>query len=430
VKAYSTTAFGHLTSPKQAISSELLDAELPTIEQVKTLATWSQQMLDLFDVTFEEATERNEHGGKDFDRSSALMRMAYYGAEMGWTDPQILTVLVDLDDRWMKYVGRRDREQKYLVPYINKARQKHGYSGSADDLSMLEFLKTQKTETGDPAKLVWDFDEFVNAEFHIDWLLEDLFAVGGFGLLVAHPGIGKTTLGIQMGAHLALGYDHFLRWKAVGGPKKVLFLSLEMGKPPLHHFLSTIKGNYDDPRALGRNFKVFPHGNALPLDGEAGQKFLGELLDQYLPDVLIIDSLQKISSKELTDEQAVKDLIHYLGVIRKKYNTSVLVIHHNRKKANDAQKKSVELSDVYGSTYITTDADFVMNLHKLDANQVEVTMLKSRLGPEPEPFAIRRTQHLSFESDLDDLYQRTSTKTQTTERTAPDVHDTRSAFGI
>ena len=429
MKAYSTTAFGHLTSPKEAISAELLEAELPTIEQVKTLATWSQQMLDLYAVTFEEATERNEHGGKDFDRSSALMRMAYFGAEMGWTDQQLLTVLIDLDDRWMKYSGRRDREQKYLVPYINRARQKHGYSGSIEDMLMTDLLKQQDVETGDPAKLVWDFDEFVQAEFHIDWLLEDLFAVGGFGLIVAHPGVGKTTLAIQMGAHLALGYDHFMRWKNPGSAKKVLFLSLEMGKPPLHHFLSTIKENYDDHRALGRNFKVFPHGNPLPLDGEAGQKFLGELLDQYQPDVLIVDSLQKISSKELTDEQAVKNLIHYLGVIRKKYSMGVIVIHHNRKKPNDAQKKSVELSDVYGSTYITTDVDFVMNLRSEPGSDVvDVAMLKSRLGPTPEPFEIRRTKHLSFTSDLDELYGHT--RTHTTERTAPDVNDQRSAFGI
>jgi hypothetical protein len=124
----------------------------------------------------------------------------------------------------------------------------------------------------------------------------------------------------------------------------------------------------------------------------------------------------------------VKNLIHYLGIIRKKYSMAVLVIHHNRKKSNDAQKKQVELSDVYGSTYITTDVDFAMNLHKTGPDQVEVTMLKSRLGPEPEPFTIRRTKHLSFESDLDDLYA--NTRTKTTERTAPDVNDSTSAFGI
>jgi RecA-family ATPase len=257
--------------------------------------------------------------------------------------------------------------------------------------------------------MVWGFEEFVEAEFHIDWMLEDLFAVGGFGLLVAHPGVGKTTLAIQMGAQLALGHKQFLKWDNVGGAKKIMFLSLEMSKAPLNHFLGIIANSYQDRKMLNRNFLVAPFGMPIALDTPEGQQFLSNLLDEYMPDVLIIDSLQKISSKELTDEQAVKNLIHYLSTVRAKYNTSLLVIHHNRKKPNDAQKKSVELSDVYGSTYIATDADFVMNLHATTKDMIAVTMVKNRLGPTPEPFEIHRDKHLTFSTDFDKLHEQFAT---------------------
>jgi KaiC/GvpD/RAD55 family RecA-like ATPase len=383
-----------------------MDEPLPSIDEVKTLAKWTSDMSELFNVTREQAIVTDDDGGKIFDRSSAMARMAYYGAEQGWTDPQILAVLIDVDNRWGKYATRRDREARYLIPLIDRARQKHGYSGSLTDLAMSALLTQQKPVDGAEAtKMVWGFDDFVNEEFHISWMLEDLFAVGGFGLLVAHPGVGKTTLAIQMGAQLALGQDKFLKWNNIGGAKKVLLLSLEMGKPPLNHFLGLISNSYPDKKTLNRNFLVAPFGQPIPLDTEQGQQFLSNLMDEYMPDVLIIDSLQKISSKELTDEQAVKNLIHYLSTVRAKYNTSLLIIHHNRKKPNDAQKKSVELSDVYGSTYIATDADFVINLHATTQENVAVTMIKNRLGPTIEPFEIHRDEYLTFGMDFDKLQQ-------------------------
>ena len=402
LKTYSLSAFGHITSAKELVSTKILEEEIPSLDEVKTLAHWTSEMHELFNKTREEVMAVDAYGSKQFDRSSGMARMAYYGAEQGWTDSQIMAALVDLDDRWGKYTNRRDREARYLVPLINRARQKHGYSGSLTDLALSALLKEQKPVAGEEAaKMVWGFDDFVQAEFKIDWMLEDLFAVGGFGLLVAHPGVGKTTLAIQMGAQLALGQDKFLKWDNKGGSKKILFLSLEMSKAPLNHFLGLIANSYADRQKLNRNFLVAPFGTPIPLDMPEGQQFLSNLMDEYMPDVLIIDSLQKVSSKELTDEQAVKNLIHYLSMVRSKYNTSLLVIHHNRKKPNDAQKKSVELSDVYGSTYISTDADFVMNLHATTTDMVAVTMVKNRLGPTPEPFEIHRDKHLTFSMDFD-----------------------------
>lgn len=403
MRTVSLSQFGHLTSAKELVNSKALDGELPTIEQVLALATWSEEMLTLWDTPVADVD----------DRSSGLMRMAYFGAEQGWTDPQIMTMLKGLDDRWGKYTTRRDREHRYLVPMINRARQKHGYAGSLTDLALgALMLKQTEPEIGED-KLVYGFDEFVNTHFKIDWLLEDLFAVGGFGLLVAHPGVGKTTLAMQMGAYLALGRDAFMRWPNKGGSKKVLFLSLEMGPTSLNHFMTSIIKHYPgEERELGRNFRVSPLGSPVPLDGEQGQAFLNNMMDTEKPDVLIIDSLQKVSSKELTDEQAVKNLIHYLSSLRKKYKTSLLVIHHNRKKPNDQQKKNVELSDVYGSTYITTDADFVMNLHTEAKHTVRVTMVKNRLGEVPDPFDIYRDDTLSFSMEFADLEKQFGRETE------------------
>jgi hypothetical protein len=65
----------------------------------------------------------------------------------------------------------------------------------------------------------------------------------------------------------------------------------------------------------------------------------------------------------------------------------------------------VELSDVYGSTYITTDVDFVVSLKTVDGNLLQVDTLKNRLGPTFEPFSITRNpDDLSFTTDLGNIF--------------------------
>lgn len=405
--AYDLSAFGRLTSAKEVVSTKLIDSELPTIEEVKALATWNQPLLDLFHRDKPDMSLPRE---KRFDRSEGLMRIAYFGAELGWTDPQIMVAIQDADRRWEKYTGRPGREN-ILINFVNKARQKHGYS-KIEEFTFAGMQKAKTVEakpivdTDTSKKLVYGFQDFLDADFPIDWMLEGLLSKAGFGLLVAHPGTGKTTLALQMGISLALGHEKFLRWNNVGGTKKVMFLSFEMSAAPLKLFMSTIAESYEDRQTLNRNFLVMPLGEPVPFDTEAGQAFFNNLLDEYMPDLVIVDSMQKISSKELTDEQSVKSLIHYMSGVRAKYKTAMVVIHHNRKKANDAQKKSVEISDVYGSTYINADADFVMNLHTESQDLLTLTMLKNRLGPTPLPFDIVRGEHMHFTSELESLAAR------------------------
>ena len=254
--------------------------------------------------------------------------------------------------------------------------------------------------------MVYGYQDFVDAEFKIDWILDGLLAQGGFGLITGFPGTGKTQLAIAAGAHLALGEKKFLNWHNNAGSKKVLFLSLEMSAAPLNLFMGTIGKGYDDKNTLNRNFMVAPLGLPIHLDDPEGQVFLDQIMNDHMPDVVIIDSLQKISSKELTDEQAVKNLIHYLSIVRNKYQCAMIMIHHNRKKPNDGQKKGVELSDIYGSTYITTDVDFALSLKVIEGDLLQVDTLKNRLGPTHDPFQITRNPDtLSFTTDMGNLYK-------------------------
>jgi archaellum biogenesis ATPase FlaH len=374
--------------------------DLPALEDVRTLATWTPELLEKF-----SRDDKYFAGPPKKDRSAAMSELAHMGAELGWSDENIATVLYDADDRWGKYKYRRDRDRR-ITDFINRARQKHGYNSLQNiDLTRMIESANQTAPVMGESKLIYGYQDFVDAEFKIEWILQGLLAQGGFGLITGYPGTGKTQFSIALGAHMALGNKKFLTWDNVAGNKKVLFLSLEMSAAPLNLFMGTIGKAYDDKNTLNRNFLVAPFGTPINLDTPEGQVFFDQIMNDHMPDILVIDSLQKISSKELTDEQAVKNLIHYLSTVRAKYSCAMIMIHHNRKKANDGQKKGVELSDVYGSTYITTDVDFVVSLKTVDGNLLQVDTLKNRLGPTFEPFNITRNpDDLSFTTDLGNIF--------------------------
>ena len=397
---YSLEDFAHVPSARKIVSTDLVFGELPSLEDVRTLAKWTSEMADKFnrDASYFAGPPKR-------DRSAAMSELAHLGAELGWGDGQIARILYDADDRWGKYKTRRDRDRR-LTDFVNRARQKHGYNSLDNvDISKMISSANQSTPVMGESKLVWGYQDFVDAEFKIEWVLDGLLAQGGFGLITGYPGTGKTQLSIALGAHMALGEKKFLTWDNVGGSKKVLFLSLEMSAAPLNHFMGTIGKAYPDKNTLNRNFLVAPFGTPINLDTPEGQVFFDQIMNDCMPDILVIDSLQKVSSRELTDEQGVKNLIHYLSTVRSKYSCAMIMIHHNRKKANDGQKKGVELSDVYGSTYITTDVDFVLSLKTIEGNLLQVDILKNRLGPTPDAFQITRNpENLSFTADMGNIF--------------------------
>lgn len=393
MRAYSLADFAAVPSVTDLVKNTLELADLPSIDQVKTLATWPEKLYEIFSAPYTAG----------MDRSARMAEMSYLMAEAGWSDEQMMTALQDVDDRWGKYRGRSDRGSR-LVDLINRARQKYGYAPADEMLTGLLALAASNSGISGEQRDVYGYLDFLESEFHVDWLLEGLFASGGLGLVTGYPGTGKTQLCLQIAHYLALGYDSFLRWQNVDGrPRKVMFLSLEMSANPLHLFLSTIAREYDadSHELLQRNLMIVPTGIPVPLDTKEGQTYLNHLLDEYHPDVLIVDSMQKIISNDLTDEQSVKKLIHYLALVRKKYEVSMLVIHHNRKKSNDGQRKEVELSDVYGSTYLTTDVDFVLSLRRVNSEMLSVDLLKNRLGPTVEAFEIYRNENLNFSLERD-----------------------------
>lgn len=390
--------FNPLGTPEQVISTKLELGEIPRIADVLALGRWSPDFYALFSMGKEDAGKSSPDG-----RSGSLMRLGYYGAESGFSDEQIYAVLDDADSRWEKYTKRTSAyRRKLLLDIIARARAKHGYLTDTENPLAGLIAKAEPGVAPQDQKLVYNFQEFMDLEVHIEWLVEGLLSQTGMGIITGPPGVGKTQLGIQLAHHLALGKEEFLGWRNPSGAKKVLFLSLEMGVVQLKHFMSAIARGYQDVIALSRNLFFAPFGVGIPFDRLEGQALLTSILEEYKPDVVFVDSLQKITSKEMTDELSTKMLMEYLDTVREKYKVAMYMIHHNRKAPADGSRE-IRLEDMYGSQFIAANVDFVLNLRSQMRGVVTVDSLKVRLAEERPAFDIVRDENLMYHMDLEGL---------------------------
>lgn len=397
-RVYDESAFAHLPRPKDVIRESVEVDKLPDIEMVLAQAKWDNELLELFRTSGDDMQHQSR------DRSGALQRLAYEGAEHGWSDEQIMAVLRDADDRWGKYTHRApETRHKILVDLINRARAKVGYDAAGELKGLAEALgvvKKVEDEHSSNDKVLFSVKQLAEMPGVDEWLVEDLLVPRGLGLVTGRPGVGKTQLTFQLAADLAAGRGEFLGHAAPTEPLKVLFLSLEMNKFQLPHIAKPLYSRYPDLKQ--GNLAIYAKGEMLPLDEESGQTYFEALVEKLQPDVVMVDSLSHMARAELTSDTEMKTAFEFLQRARNQYDFALVIIHHHRKKANDAQskKRANDLSDVYGSFYITAAVDFVLDLEERPENAddglLTLSMLKNRYARIPEPVKISRSDTLAF----------------------------------
>lgn len=363
--AHNPTEFAGLPQVREQIKDLIRFGDLPDIDTVLAKYPWDNLHLEIF-------KNEQEHFRTDNDkdpyqgRGSAMVRLAYFGAEIGMSDEALYTVINDVDSRWKKFVGRADRERR-LVEIINKVREKY---------PSRIFTVVQST---DPIQQIYGFMDFLATDIHFNWIIEGLIAENTINFLTATPGVGKTRLAMQLAASLACG-EPFLNWK-VNGAKKVVMFSLEMGHAILKSFAEKLaKENRYDTEKLQNNFILIPTGEPLPMASIEGQTFFKYVLEEVKPDIVIIDAMGSLSYEDISEKTA-KDIMNRLKAMLNEYGVTFYIIHHNRKPNQLAGDKPPTLADFYGNTYGATDAASVIGLWKpAGKSHVELHSLKSRTG--------------------------------------------------
>ena len=210
------------------------------------------------------------------------------------------------------------------------------YSMGAGTIKEAMALMKQRTQAPQVEDLT--FEEVFDSESEaMDWLVPGLLPVGETVLLCALPKVGKSKLAIDLAFSVATGESRFLGQETKQG--KVLLITPDASKQSLKQEL-TKRGfrKQDSP-----NLHIFPRWS---IDQMA---VLEAKLEKFRPDLVVIDSLKKITAgKEISEnsEEFANNIIA-LNDMLSRYRTSGILVHHANK-SNDA----IGVERVRGSTAI------------------------------------------------------------------------------
>lgn len=379
---YPFTEFKTLKPVMQLVSDSIDTNNLPSVERIIAKYAWDESSFEMFmDPQIPE--------GK---RSSALMRLGFFGAEQGMSDLEIYALLDNADSRWGKFTNRTDRRRR-LLDIVNRAKTKYP---SAVEANFSGLLGRSDDRVELDKQYIYGFQDFLDSDVHVEWVINNFLMKEGMGMIASAPGVGKTQYSLQLAIHVATG-EEFLGYEmADPNGQKVVFFSLEMDHISLKHFIETMSVDFTEEKKakLQENLLIVPLGEALPISRPETMKFMHTILDDVKPQGIFFDALSKLNQGKFNPETAVA-LNDFYASVRNRYECFIWVVHHNRK-ANGDNAKPTELEDVYGDVYLTTDMSTVVTLWE-EEGKIEMNVVKLRLSPRPEPVILQRTGTLGFE---------------------------------
>lgn len=211
----------------------------------------------------------------------------------------------------------------------------------------------------------------------------------------ARPGIGKTTIGLDIARHIAVRLS-----------EPALFVSLEMSHTEVMHRLIAAESRVDLHRMQTKDLsdddyvrmaKGVPRiaEGALAIDDtpEASLSHIRSRLRGMARTaparLVVVDYLQLMAgSKTENRQQQVAELSRGLKLIAREFEVPVMVLAQLNRGSEHRQDKRPQMSDLRESGAVEQDADVVLLLHREAANDpeskhagtVEVIVAKQRQG--------------------------------------------------
>lgn len=314
-------------------------------------------------------------GVEQGDRSTSMMALAYYMAENDnpvWNDYEMFAVLLGADEKWGKFKGRKDRNQR-IIDIIVKARQKYPVGTSILSENKIEHI---------------NLTQLLTETKPVEWVIPGMLIEYGAYLLAGNPGTGKTQYTIQMAMSMACGRK-YLNYE-IDKPRRVMFLSLEMGDSELLNFMEKMVLAFDpeERKLIDKNLFIFPVGEPLYMNEVNGQKIINEAIASCQPEGVFVDSYSMALRGTLNDDVAVNELNAWVKNQRMKHKCFFWFVHHMRKKQQGGGKPK-SMDDLYGSTFIAAGVTNAGLLYQ-QGSKLEFSVLKDRHSKKESPYYIIR----------------------------------------
>ena len=172
-------------------------------------------------------------------------------------------------------------------------------------------------------------------------------------MIAADPGLGKSTVAIQLAASLTSATPAFGKLGIIA-PHQVYYLSFET---TYEDFLEQLAAMGDhvpldasriawDDEAIGFD----------ALKGEAISGLITKIQGWRIPTVIIIDPIYMAVSGGLSKDEPASAFVRFLNILKRQFGCAILLLHHTHrnKQTPDGKKES---NPYYGSRWLEAHVD-------------------------------------------------------------------------
>ena len=176
-----------------------------------------------------------------------------------------------------------------------------------------------------------------------EWLVDCIWQAGTYGMLAGEPKTFKSTLSTDLALSVAGGHP-FLGMFSVPKAGAVLYIQEENSPQTIQDRVIKIaqsKGLTETrPEGIGlaKNLPLYFSNNyGIDLTHRESRITLEKTIKDIMPVLVIFDPLyMMLGSANENDATEMRNTLHWLSMLRNKYGTAILILHHYNKSSGGA----------------------------------------------------------------------------------------------
>jgi len=252
-------------------------------------------------------------------------------------------------------------------------------------LKDLDYKEPKPKPDNTDINIIWESDLKDYKEEEKNWIIDKLIPSKSICILTGKRGTLKTFIMLQMAYSIATGNSFINKYPTKKGC--VIYLDKENGIGIMKKRTEMIKkGMGIENEELKIGFICF---SQLKLDKFGDIAAIEKVIEEYTPKLLIVDTYRRSVRFDENDAGKVSQLfVDTLRPIVEKYNTSIVLIHHNRKSAGGNSSVPDEMDELRGSSDLANYADIILKTERKGEFLI-LKQLKNRNAEEEKPVKIK-----------------------------------------
>lgn len=227
-----------------------------------------------------------------------------------------------------------------------------------------------------PCSLIADVDPGVDQR----WLIEQVWAAQGVGLIGGPPKTGKTWLALDLALSVASGTPALGTFPVpMAGPVLVY---------PAEDRPGAVRARIESLcRSRGLSLAGLPlhivTAESLRLDEEPDRAALETLIARIRPALVLLDPLVRLHGGDENSASHVAQLLGYLRVLQRRHGVAIIVTHHVSKRTHAHPGQALR-----GSSDLHAWGDSNLYLHR-QKNGPTLLTIEHRFAQAPDPLPVR-----------------------------------------